>query len=76
MGIIWDWYRFFLHLPLGIAAYRMAKKSPMAALSLVILFIVYELNEDDYIKDHAYKDLQGMMAGMIVYLLKEEVIDG
>ena len=71
MGMIWDWYRFLLHVPLGIAVYQVAKKRPMAALSLTILFIAYELSEDEHIQDHAYKDLQGAIGGLILNMLTD-----
>lgn len=74
MGIIWDWYRMLLHMPLGIAIGMMGKDNPSAAVSFMWLFVAYELNEDMHLKDGAYKDIQGVLAGILAFYIYDRVL--
>lgn len=61
---IWSWYRFLLHIPVGVTIYKLGKKNPAAAVSLTALFIAYEQSEQSSNIDRAYPDYQGAAFGV------------
>jgi len=66
-GIIWDEYRFWLHVPIGIAILLLAVYVDWAvSLAFTVLFVLYELNEDIARKDGAYIDIQGAIGGILI----------
>ena len=64
--LIWNLKRFLLHIPVGVLAYTMSLVSPGLGIICTAAFIYYELNEDKHISDHAYKDSQGFLGGLLI----------
>ena len=71
--MIHNWWRFLIHIPIGIAAYRLVKESGWLGFIFIILFVVYEENEDTHINDFAYPDYQGAMGGILFMLILNEI---
>ncbi len=59
-------YRCLLHLPVGLAVVLFLLIHPLLSGLFFSGFLVYELNEDCHLKDRAYVDIFGMLAGMAV----------
>jgi len=59
----WSWRRFWLHFPIGLA---IGISNLPIALGIIVLFALYELSEDRYLRDKAYIDVQGALAGVLV----------
>ena len=55
--------RVLLHIPIGIIM-----SIPVFGWGLVYLFVRYEENEDKHVKDEAWKDYFGALAGFIIGL--------
>ena len=55
--------RVVLHIPVGIVM-----SIPILGWGLVWLFLVYEINEDFWVRDAAWKDLFGAMVGFVIGL--------
>ena len=58
--------RFWLHVPVGLVLVFLAWLSWVLCIVYAALFLAYELNEDVWTKDNAWKDLAGPMAGVIL----------
>ncbi len=55
-------WRFIIHFPIGFVAVW----SGMAgSIAITGGFLIYELNQDRYKKDRAYRDIVGFIAGAI-----------
>ena len=63
LGLAWDDARFWMHFALGFLG---AWTPPVCLLALTYLFINYELNEDIYLKDKAFIDIQGGVGGVLI----------
>ncbi len=59
----WSWRRFWLHFPIGMAT---GISNLQISLSIIALFVLYELSEDRWLRDRAYIDVQGALAGVLV----------
>ena len=59
-------YRCLLHIPAGLTVVLFLLIHPLFSGMFFIGFMVYELNEDRHLKDHAYVDIFGMLVGMVV----------
>ena len=59
----WSWRRFGLHFGIGLA---IGVSTLPIALGIILLFALYELSEDWHLRDRAYIDVQGALAGVIV----------
>ncbi len=57
--------RFWLHVPVGLATVFLAWLNWTIAAAYVALFLAYELNEDHHVRDEAWRDLAGAMAGIL-----------
>ena len=66
LWLVWNSKRFFLHLPIGLL-YAIADIP--GAIGLTALFALYEINEDRHVKDSAYIDVQGALAGVIIAIM-------
>ena len=66
--LIHSLWRFLIHIPIGITAYKLCKKNGILGLVFILLFIAYEESEDNYLSDKAYKDYQGAMGGLSLML--------
>jgi len=64
-GFLYSVDRFWLHVPVGLVLVFLAWLSWVLCLAYVALFLVYEVNEDVWVKDQAWKDIAGSMAGVI-----------
>lgn len=58
--------RFWLHVPLGIAFALLCYAHWIFTLCCTGLFIYYERNEDIWLRDQAWKDVPGAIAGLIL----------
>lgn len=56
--------RFLLHIPVGFVFSVLSFLTTLNAIGFLILWIIYELNEDFHIKDQAWKDIPGFMTGL------------
>jgi len=59
--------RALLHLPVGAFNAWLLTESPAAGAIFFVGFLVYELNEDWRIRDHAWKDLKGWLWGFALF---------
>jgi len=65
-----DWTRFFLHLPVGAIQIVAFLAGNGIGFAFLIMFIVYELNEDIvHLKDCAFKDIIGWLFGFVAGLI-------
>ena len=55
--------RLLLHVPVGIFNAWLFTVLVHFGWAFLLLFVVYELNEDKRIKDSAYKDIIGWLYG-------------
>jgi len=62
MRPLWDVVHFIGGVITGLAA----TKAPVLGLIMAIVFLVYELNEDWYIKDKAYRDIRAYLVGLFI----------
>ena len=60
-----DAWRVGMHLPLGWATVESVDIHWIIAPVLAWVFIKYELNEEKHEKDKAFKDILGMLLGMV-----------
>lgn len=58
--------RFWLHVPVGLVLVFLAWLSWVLCIAYVAMFLVYEIDESKYLRDQAWKDLAGPMAGVIL----------
>ena len=58
--------RVLLHIPVGVVM-----SIPVLGWGLIALFIFYEKNEDRGVRDEAWKDVFGAMAGFIIGLVMQ-----
>jgi len=58
--------RFWLHIPVGLVIIGLTWLHWAAGLGYVALFVFYESNEDQHVKDQAWKDVAGAMFGMML----------
>ncbi len=66
-------YRALLHATLGgFAAW--AAHEWIYGLVIIICFLAYEISEDWRIKDHAYIDIRGFLAGFVLGIVIIEVL--
>jgi hypothetical protein len=66
-------YRALLHAILGgFAAW--AAHVWIYGLVIIICFLAYELSEDWRIKDHAYIDIRGFLAGFVLGIVVIELV--
>ena len=66
LGIVWDDYRFWLHVPIGAGIVLVEPPTHwVVSLSFMLLFLAYEITEDWRLKDGAYIDIQGAIGGII-----------
>lgn len=66
-------YRILLHATLGgFAAW--AAHVWIYGLVIIICFLAYELSEDWRIKDHAYIDIRGFLAGFVLGIVVIELM--
>lgn len=68
------WYRAIIHLPLGALTAWAGAEHPVFAIVLLVSFLAYELTEDWRIKDNAYIDIRGYIAGFIATIIGLEVL--
>jgi len=59
-------WRFALHFLVGVLNAILFGVSVWIGTVFALGFVVYELNEDWHLRDHAYHDLAGWLAGMTV----------
>lgn len=59
------WDRFYLHLPVGWVIVGLTALHWALGLIYALLFLAYEFSEDHYVKDEAWRDIAGSMAGMM-----------
>ena len=91
---LYSWYKSVIHKPVsfrdhlifpGLPIGVFSILAPMAALCIVIAFLVYEVVEeirmyldDEYSTDKAYEDIQGVPFGiflgvLVTYIVKESI---
>ena len=66
-------YRAIIHIPLGGLTAWAGSIHPVYALVLLVSVLAYELSEDWRIKDNAYIDIRGYIAGFIIAIVGLEV---
>ena len=59
-----DTNRILMHIPIGLLACVLAFAHWVLALVFVGSFLYYELNQDLYLSDKAYKDVKGLIWGI------------
>lgn len=65
-------YRILIHIPVGITCGYMTSfdlSGVVGAIIFALFFKTYELNEDHYIKDEAWKDIAGFLWGVAIYFI-------
>lgn len=60
-----DWFRVILHIIVGVLIVLSAEISWSLPIAGILLFVVYELVEDRYCADKAYKDIVGALLGFL-----------
>jgi len=70
-----DIRRVLLHVPVGLIAGFMYFAHWSFPVIFIALFIVYEKNQDKYVKDQAWKDIKGAIwgcgiSGVIIGILR------
>ena len=68
--------RFWMHIPVGIIAVLTIIVSPVAAVMLLVTFLVYQVMEDWKIGDHSYIDINGFMAGIFAGIAILAIVQG
>lgn len=58
--------RVLLHMPVGISTVAMGYCWWWLAVLFAAGFLAYELNECQYLRDRAYKDIRGWLWGMFI----------
>ena len=58
--------RFWLHFLLGLVIAPLYHAHWVLVAGAVYWFVKYEFNEDRWVKDQAWKDMGGALAGLIV----------
>ncbi len=61
--------RLLLHLPVGAFNAWLFSQGPALGAAFLLMFAVYELNEDMRLKDGAWKDIAGWLWGYAIYLV-------
>ena len=56
--------RIILHIPVGLLLTWLTTFNPVLAVLFFLGFAMYELNEDYYLKDQAWKDVAGLLWGI------------
>lgn len=65
-------FRCAIHIPHGLIAYGLLLlDKPIGALIYTVVFLYYEQNEDCHIKDQAWLDVTGYLAGFIIMFFLE-----
>lgn len=69
LWLIWCWKRALLHFPVGVGTILVSHYAPEGMegaiiLALVAGFVVYEIMEAMSLRDQAFKDIQGWLAGL------------
>lgn len=67
-------WRAIIHLPLGALTAWAGTVQWVFAIVLLVSFLAYELTEDWRIKDNAYIDIRGYIAGFIATIIGLEVL--
>ena len=67
--------RVLLHVPLGILTCALWYVHPALAVIFAAGFIIYEKQQDKYVKDQAWKDIKGWLwgigiIGVVLFVLK------
>ncbi len=57
-------HRLLIHVPVGLVLALAFWVQPAYGLGFLALFVVYELEECEHIKDQAWKDVAGACWGM------------
>ena len=58
-----DWFRLWLHFPVGALACILTLWKEPVGVSLTVAFIAYEVMNDWRKKDWSYKDVMGFVVG-------------
>lgn len=58
--------RILIHIPHGLAISAIWYWHPGGAIATLVLFSLYELNQDRHKADEAYRDLLGALVGALV----------
>lgn len=69
--MIWDFKRFAIHIPIGMFQSWLTHKNATAGVLFALGFMFYEINEDWHLRDGAYIDIQGALAGEVLQALWE-----
>ena len=65
--------RGLIHFPMGVLNGYLLEKHPRTGSAAFIAFIVYEIQEHNEIRDQAYPDLIGHLAGLPVYAIYQSI---
>lgn len=66
LGIFGKPIRILLHVPIGMFNAWALAKTPHIGWAFLLMFVLYEINEDWHIKDQAWYDLRGWLWGFVV----------
>ena len=62
--------RLIQHIPVGGFAMWLSSWTPAMAVTFALIFVFgYEITQDFHIKDGAYRDIKGMLWGMVLVSL-------
>ena len=67
-------YRALIHAPLGALTAWSGSEHWVYAIVMLVAFLAYELTEDWRIKNNAYIDIRGYIAGFIATVIALEAI--
>lgn len=67
-------YRCVLHIPVGLFNAWLIGVCAPAGVLFAVRFIIYEVNQDWRLSDHAYADLMGDMVGFAAYFIIQALI--
>lgn len=66
--------RCLIHVPVGIGIGFVTIANATLGVLMALYFILYQLNEDENIKDFAYPDIAGAIWGIIIYVAVQKGI--